>query len=258
MKTKRQLLLILIFVGIIFALILYGCKKDDNPVTPQSPLSETDAANLIAASLGGSASTNGISSQIEEAATVAGGGGLGKRSDSQSSLIPGFDTTIVKSDTIGLYSYHYTFHYSYSFSNFGNRLDFLYTMKGVYDTPRVSSDDSANASLVITHIVDADTQYTLNETYLRLGSQSSKVGDKVQFTSTISIMLANIKVSKSTKKIQSGTGTISVSGQTNDGRSFSFTATILFVGNQQAILSVNSRSFNVNLVTGTATELSPD
>ena len=68
MKTKRQLLFIPMFIGIILVLIVSGCKKDDNPVTPQSPLSESQVADIVAASLGGGGSTNGLSAQIEDAA----------------------------------------------------------------------------------------------------------------------------------------------------------------------------------------------
>src|ERR1041385_1483095 len=158
-KPRSSSFQILFTIILIAAAILFGCKKDDNPATVHSVLSENEVANLIAASLGGSTSTNGLSAQLEEAATVAAGGNLGNQVAGSKVQIPGFDTTIVKSDTIGSYSYKYTIHYSYNFLNLGNRLDFFYAMKGFYDIPRISSDDSAEASLVLTHIVDADRQY---------------------------------------------------------------------------------------------------
>lgn len=244
------------FCRVLFSVLLVtffptSCKNSDNPAQTQSSVTQEVVADMIAASLGGSASTNGLSAQMEEAATVAGGAPFPKSAGELDLRM--IDTTVVRQGTIGNFSYYYIFHYSFVFSNFGNKLDFNYSMRGTFDTPRIASDDSANASIVITHIIDPDSQYTLNANYLRLGSQSSKVGNRVQFTSTITWTLTDVKISKSSNSINSGTGVITVAGQVSTGGSFNYYATITLLGNQQASLTMNSRVYLINLATGTAT-----
>ena len=203
MKTR----LTITALAIAGALILAGCKTESTVVSAPE-INENDVADMIAGSLGGSASTNGVSSQIEEAASLAAGGSLGMRGESE----PSFDTTFVRARSIGPYSYYYVFHYSIGFSDLVNRLDFAYTMKGVYDTPRLSSDDSASAAFTLTQILAPDSQYTVNATYTRRGSQTSKVRNRNRFTSLISVTLDSLKVSKATGRIQAGSASVAVSG----------------------------------------------
>ena len=244
MKTLSFVFVSALLSGVF---IISGCKNETTSTTSSAALSDDDAANLIAASLAGKSSTNGLTAQMEDAASYAAGGPLGKRTSAE------WDTTIVRSDTIGAYSYNYLFRYSAEFSNFGNRLDVTYSMHGTYDIPRFSSDDSANAGMTITHIIDPDSEYTFNVTYVRLGSETSKIGNRRSFTSTISIMLTNVKVGKASRRVNSGTASATVSGQISGGRSFSYFVTINFLGNQVATVSFKGKTYSVNLTTGTAT-----
>jgi hypothetical protein len=124
-------------------------------------------------------------------------------------------------------------------------------MRGTFDTPRVASDDSANAVFDISGIFTG--QYLVfNGNYLRLGSQTIKVREDRSVSSEISANLTNVNVDKATRMVQSGDALISVTIQGSGGNSFSYEATVTFGGNFTATMVINGRTFLVNLQTGTA------
>ena len=248
-KYLHSLTLLLCAVGVASVAVI-GCGKNLSPTDSQSAITEDDAADVVAASMGGSSSSEGLSAQLKLAAEL----GSGPTAPDAPATIDGitFDTTIVR-QAFGLgYSYRYTYYISYLFSNLGNTLDLSYAMKGVYDLPRMSSDDSANAVLNLNHIVDSNATLTVNGSYLRLGSQQFKVRDQLSITSQITMSLTNVEVDKFTKLIQSGTATVSISVQASNGRSFSRTGTITFDGNQRATLLLGARLFILDLIRGEA------
>ena len=241
---------ILLCTVMIASLAVIGCGKNQSPADSQSAITEDDAADVVAASIGGSSSSEGLAAQLKLGADL---GSVPVAPDAPGSLDGiTFDTTIVR-QAFGLgYSFRYTYYISYQFSNLGNTLDFSYAMKGVYDLPRMSSDDSANAALAFDHIVDSNPTLTVNGSYLRLGSQQFKVRDKLSITSQITISLTNVEVDKGTKLIQSGTAFVSIAAQASNGRRFTSTGTITFDGNQQATLLLGARRFILDLVRGEA------
>lgn len=229
-----------------------GCKNaDDGLPGPSNAVPTRIVADLAAAALGGGSATQGIAAQLEGAAVYAGGGNFPKRAG-EADIRP-FDTTIVRDGGNGWATYHYEFTYSISVTNFGNRMSILYSMRGTFDTPRMSSVDSANGSITFDHIIDADTVYLVNSAYTRRGTQQSKVDEELEFTSTITSSLTDVRISKATNQIVSGAGTMTVSGELSTGGSFSYTVSVLFLGSQQAMLTVNGVSYMANLAVGTAT-----
>ena len=196
---KRHSIILAALVGFTGLLFFSGCKKTDNPVGPPGSVSNAIVADVVAASLGGSASTHGLSAQMEEAAVVAGSGSFPK--GSAGTDLRSFDTTIVREGTHGSFSYHYTFRYSIAFANVGNTLNFHYSMDGTFETPRLSSIDSASATMSVTHIIDADSLYTLNTTYLRTGDKETKGDSPVEFTSRITSTFSEVKISKDRKSV---------------------------------------------------------
>jgi hypothetical protein len=243
---------LVIFPLAAFLLLLSGvdgCKKNDDAVDPSSTayLTEDDAADAFANVLAGGQGTCGFTAQVEEAATVAAGTVIPKTSTTASTL---FDTTVTRQRN-GTYSYNYLFHYSYGLAA-ANRFAFSYTMKGMYETPRMSSADSAAASLEVTNLLAGQT-YTVVALYNRYGSQISKVRNKVSFRSTITISITDLLVDKTTKRITGGNATVSMSGQTSSARAYAFAGTVTFLGAQQATLVINGRTFILDLALGTVT-----
>jgi len=241
---------LILLVSLLAALALVsGCKNDDSSTNPEDTVSLTvdDAADAFASALGGSAGTGGLTAQLEEAAAIAGGGSLGKTGQAYGIL---FDTTITR-QRVGTYSYSYTFHYSFGIAN-ANQFDFSYTMKGTYETPRMTSSDSAAATLQVSNLLTGQA-YSVTGIYNRYGTQVSKVRNWARFSSTITFSFTALEVDKATKRISGGTATLSMSGQTEAGRIFAYTATVTFLGNHQATLIIGGKTYTGNLVLGEAT-----
>lgn len=232
-------------VLLVFAFSSTGCNND-NSLSSQSSMTEAEAAAIIANGLGSSSSTYGLTGQIEELAGVANGGTLRKGTGEQQAAL---DTiTIIRSRT-AVYSYNYRFHFSYGLV--GSHFDFEYDMRGTYDTPRMSSDDTAHASYQITNL-QADT-LLVNGTYWRLGKQASKLADQKEFNSEIIATLTNIGVSKTTKTVTGGTVTFTLIGKFSDGSVVSLTGTVTYLGNHKATIVVNGKKFDANVDTGDVT-----
>jgi hypothetical protein len=209
-------------------------------------MTEAEAAAIIANSLGSSSSTYGLTAQIEELASVANGGTLRKEAGEQQAAL---DTVTITRSRTAVYSYNYRFRFIYGLV--GSHFDFVYDMRGTYDTPRMSSDDTAHASFQITNL-QLDT-LLVNGTYWRLGLQTSKLADQKQFNSEILATLVNIGVSKTTKTVTGGTITFTLIGKFSDGSAISLTGTLTYQGNHRAILVVNGKTFNVNVDTADVT-----
>ena len=241
---------ILLLIPLLAALVIVpGCKNDDSGTNPGDAVSLTvdDAADAFASALGGSTGTGGLTAQMEEAAAVAGGGSLGKAVQSYGIL---FDTTITR-QRVGTYSYSYSFHYSFGIAN-ANQFNFSYTMKGTYETPRMTSSDSAAATLQVSNILTGQA-YSVTGIYNRYGTQVSKVRNWARFSSTITFSFTALEIDKTSKRISGGTATLSMSGQTDAGRIFAYTATVTFLGSQQATLIIGGKAYSVNLALGEAT-----
>jgi hypothetical protein len=250
--SNIKVLCIVMLSSIVFIL---GCQSGLTPVPQKPDVTENDIADVIASSLGGSTSTNGLTVQIGEAATVAGGGVLSKRSRGEIAAAVSVDTTIMRHDTSGADGYEFTFHYSYAFSTGGDTLDFGFKMDGISFNSALLSNDSAVSSIRFTGIVGPDSQYTVNGVYLRSGTQAFYVRDQNSFTSADSVILTNVKVKKTTGQIQSGSASISVLGKTPNNNFFSYSATLTFSGSQLATLHINGKTYSINLASGIATPI---
>lgn len=216
-----------------------GCG-DDNSVDATGGLTESDAALIVASSFGAGASTYGLTGQIEETASLATGGGFGKSGEPAVTLR---ETTLTRQKTVGVYTYSYTFHFLYGLV--GTSFDVLYDMKGTYSTPRMSSNDSANAVLHFTDLLA--NPVALNGTYLRLGSQTFRVGETKQLNTSIQATLTNITVDKNTKRVTGGTVALTITAERDNGSTISLDGTLTFLGNHQATLVINGKTYTLNL-----------
>jgi hypothetical protein len=234
--------------ALLAVVLLAGCK-DEESVSSEVVLSDSEAASLVGASLAGGQSTYGLSAQAADAAALVADGGPGKV---VGYAAPDFDTTVTRqwSGTWGnrTYSYNYTFNFSYEFTLGG--LTYGYAMHGIYDTPWMSSDDSAAAAWSLTGMPGAP--FTLNGTYQRWGSQASKVLARNSFTSLITMTLTSVTIDRDTRQITGGTAAGVVQGESTTGRAFSYTYTVTFLGNQAATVVINGVTFNVDLNSGEA------
>jgi len=235
-SISRDLLALLTVIALATAA---GCNGDDS-VSSGNGLTESDAASIVASSFGTGSSTNGLTGQIESGASLATGGSFGKADAFALALR---ETTITRQKTSGVYTYNYTFHFTYGLV--GESFDVLYDMKGTYSTPRMSSDDSANAVLHFTNLLA--NPITLNGTYVRLGSQTFRVGDADQLTTTLQAVLTGVTIDRNTRRVTGGTVALSITAARDDNSTITLTGTLTFLGNGLATLVINGKTFNLNL-----------
>jgi len=245
LPMRTQVFVVALALG---AVLVTGCKDDDSAVDPTSSVSlaTDDAADAIASALGGSEATSGLTTQIEELASVTGGGSLGKV---DGALGISVDTTFTRQRT-GTYAYSYSYHYNFSLVN-ANQFSFTFTMHGMYETPRMASNDSSNGVFQVSNLLIGQN-YLIAGTYNRYGSQASKVRNQVQFRSNLVFSTQDLQVDKNTHRVTSGTATITFYGQSSTGNAFAYTATVTFMGNRTATMAMAGKTYTLNLALGQA------
>ncbi len=233
-------------------LLCSGCKKSDNTSTgPASTTSEGDAGNIVAGALGGGDATGGMAAQVADGASIAMGMGLPSSSLGKTDMV-NVDTTVVRQFVGALRQYSYTFMYHWLFSN--SQLTFSYTMRGGYSTPILAGQDSAIAAYTIGGIGGPDTMLTFQGSYTRLGFETLKTKNNARVYTYTTVTFTGLGVSKRNRSIMSGTANVSIQGyDESTGAKFFFSCTLTFIGNQQASMIVNGKTFIIDLSNGTAT-----
>jgi hypothetical protein len=240
----------LYFLCLTFIIFFVGCQKDT--VAPEITITETDAADVLGSAL--ASSSKGLIWQLGIGAEVADSGEiplLGKISAAP------IETTVTKQGSFGGYSYLYTARYRYEFSLLNDSLSFQYWLRGSYSTPRISADDSVWAGLMITQFLGRDS-CMINGTYNRSGTHTLKIREQKQFTSQITATLTNVVFDKVTKRALYGNITVTVSGESSTGNTFSYSGVLSIYGNEQVFLILNDMVYELDLVTGNATWIPDD
>lgn len=230
MKSANRFFSDALLLTALMTLFLWSCKKDSASSAAATTVTVDVAADAVTEAI--TPESAGMVMQTETAVVIVNDNDLSCGVESDTS----FSGTNVQGAAVT---------YSYALSS--NRLltcnnsvpssfQFNFLGKSAYDTPRISSNDSSNAQFTVTGLEPGASQFLLNEKYVRNGSEASNVGNKASFSSTIIIQSSNIVVDKSTQQIVSGSASVNISGATSDGKSFSYSGTITFLGNKQATL----------------------
>lgn len=233
---KRVRISLLLVAGILFA--ISSCKKDDDTSTTTA-VSEEEIAEAVSESV--STPSGGLVVQSTAAAGYSSdlmNGRIGAKASDQCGIL--HDTTVAGASETGAtitFSYNFNWNWLLTCNNIvPQTFIFNYAGKTSYDAVRMSSNDSSKANITVTGLGIDSTYYVFNQTYTRNGSQISKINQKRSFTSLISIVSSDIRISKTTLKILSGTATVTVTGEGSGGRSFSYGGTITFLGGEKATL----------------------
>ena len=215
-----------------------ACKKDASTST-SATVTEADAAQMTSDAV--SSSTGGMSAQTTSSVTLyagttttAEGCGLNK------------DTTITASYSSGNYSFGYTLSWAYDVSCDTHVATLNYNGNSSYSGLLTTISGSCVGEDVLSGIASSATYYTLNGSFERKGNATSKVGEMKSFTSDLKISTTNATVDKTTDEITGGTATVTLTGATSGGKSFSFGGTLTFLGGKTGKLVLNSgTSYNL-------------
>lgn len=257
MKTLRLSLVLLMMAG------AFSCKKDNNASNSSATSVTTDqVADIAASSLAeNSAGLASVTDNIAiNAQTLNSTNGLTVNSNGQStsSLRQACGTTLSDSLTTSLtidsVSINYFFKYSHTLNcNTSNQPDNLANAiiyHGSFDGPRLTSTNAGSATVTIAGLTQAATNFVVNGEYKRAGTFQSKIGNKASGNTNVDIVITNLTIAKTTRKIVSGTGTISITGTSPKSGAFSYTGTIVFNSDETATLTINSNVYTINLITG--------
>ena len=255
MKTTFKLsLVILLMLG------AFSCKKDSNN-SASSSVTTDQVADIAAGSL--AENSEGLASVTDDIAVNAQAVSSTSNLTINSTQAPSsvhqecgttLTDSVTRSLTIDSVTLDYFFKYTHTLNcnsssqpdNIANAL----TYHGDFNGPRLTSTNSGTATVTIAGLTQGATNFVVNGEYKRAGSFQSKVGNKASGNSSVDITVTNLTITKSTRKIASGNGTISITGTGPKGVTFSYTGTIVFNGDGTATLTINSTVYTINLVTG--------
>jgi len=254
MKTLR------LSIAAFLLLAVFSCKKDNN--SSSASVTSDQAADIAASSL--ASNSYGVTSMTDAVASNA--QGLASIGSSQSVNSLGVSehhqecgTTLTDSATFSGSSSSVTFDYFVKYSHTLNcnvnaqpdNIVNALTYHGNFDGPRVTTAATGTANATIAGLTAGATNFVINGEYKRQGSFTSKVGNKASGNSDIDIVVTNLLLSKPGRHIVSGTATITVTGSTSKGGSFSYTGNLLFNGDGTATLTVTGgASYVINLDSG--------
>jgi hypothetical protein len=238
MKIKNKAPKIFIAALFVTSLACYvsSCKKDAASTSTATTVTETDAVELTTDAV--VPSSGGLSNQASSSVDIY--------NKSKAKLTCG----VAKDSTFSLVSaasaslaYDYAFNWNYVLTCDGllpSQLTYNFTGTGSYAGPRMSSNDKSTGGFVMTGFGASTSQYLVSATYNRTGSTTSKILRQLTFTSDLTIKSSNIAVDKTTEEIVSGTATVTLTGTSSAGKTFSFAGTLTFLGNKKATLVLNS------------------
>lgn len=221
------------------ALALTACEKDQSVITPDEVAVIIEGALMM--------DSEGAAAGISEVVSIAEKFTLDAPSLSCGQTA---DTTFSRSLSNTRITADYTASANWTLQcnqfNVPQRIVMNLQSSGTYTTPRVSSNDNGTGSLTVSNLVTGPN-FLINGSCTRNGSQTRLLRNGNGATSTVAITLTNVAVSKTTRKIQSGSAEVLITGQGSDGQTINSTGSIVFNGDGTATLSINGRTYTITL-----------
>ena len=227
-------------IVLVFVFTMTSCSKDDTD-SNNADVTEAEAVDAIESSL--AKETNGLAKTVETTSETA--------DDTSIECGQLYNDSYSENYDNGNYSYSYAVSRDYELTctteGSPDILAYQLNFNGMYETPRMSSDDSTTVNWLISDLGATETSSNFNGSYLREGTQISKVRNMNTFESTISYTLSNLVVNKNTYQILSGSAQVSFVGISSTGNQYNFTGLLTFNGDNTATLVLNGNTYVINL-----------
>ncbi len=177
------------------------------------------------------------------------------------------DSGIIVSATAGnVGDWNYNWYYTHKLIVDGYltplQVNSTFNYSGGLDIPRYTSSHSGNGSFVYTNLgtgvislsvpgsYTVDSLWTLNGTFTREATHTSKITAKV-ITSKTTLTFDDCKVyTDGSKKIKSGSAGITISGSVPSIGEFSYNGRIYFNGTGEGNLEINGKTYIISLTQG--------
>lgn len=241
-------------LALIFVFALSSCNKEDNP-SPNQAISNDESADEVAGFISSDVSTT--SSDLDFLIKDAQNGRLATNGRTEACGVS-YDTIINRSFSGTYLTFNYTLQYGYNLSctNVGVPSTLTYTVNssGSRSGNRLTSQGTSVGALSAAGFEVSKSSYSVNGTFNRTHAVTQKNGAQKTFNSQLETTLSNLSVNKSTKVIQGGTASITASGTSSSGGSYTYTALVVFNGDGTADVTINSSAYQVNTKTGQVTK----
>jgi hypothetical protein len=240
LRSKSAILFVLVAAGISMA--VPACKKDDD--TKSAPaLSETEVSAVVAQSL--SANSGGILSQTNSSIDITNRIAAPRQGAKTTSEYCG--TSLNDSINISSDVFTYAMKWSYLLTCTTEKepqsLAVSFAGRVKLQTEKLTLNDSSVVKFKLTGLESDSTLLVFNQTFNRIGSMKV-VSDSssVTYATLLSYIAADVKVEKATRRIVSGTAAINVSGVSTTGKSFSYSGTVTYTGDNKATFAIKGGS----------------
>lgn len=234
-----------ILFAIIGGLFIVSCSdNDDNTMTQTQAITEEEALEIVEASL--AEESAGIEETTYEYA---------KTYEEETSLEVQCDQEVSDSYTFtyngAIVQAAYDFNWSYIIScnelSVPQSASFNSSGSGTYTTARIESDDSSRFTATVTGLQPTSSAIIFNATFQRDGTQQLKTNQiSKSVTSEFNSTLVDLVVSKSDYEVDSGMGTFTLTGSSNEGN-FSFEGSLVFNGDNTATVIINGNEYTIDL-----------
>lgn len=240
----------LIFIIAVSFIGLTACKKLQVK-TDGTSISNEEAALMIAGSLAsGSNGLNALSNDISlsSQALYSNNNGCG---------VTHIDTVLHQnlpgSAIIYNFKHKITSKLNCNANKQADNVNSTLTFSGNYNGPKLSAMANGSTNVTVAGLTPAATAYVINGQFKNMGTFKLKSDTTRAGTISVDISLKNLVVSKATvtnhPMITSGTATCSITGNSPKG-AFLFDGTIAFPGYNEAILTLGTNSYSINLSSG--------
>ena len=227
----------------VFGLFIVSCSDDDNNSTTQA-ITEQEAVVLVEASMakesaGVEETTYEYAKTYEEETSM----NVQCNQQASDSYNYSYNGSVVQA------TYNYSWNYTITCNglNIPQSATFNAAGNGTYSTPRIASNDSSTFTATVTGLQPAATAMTFNATYQRTGTQELTTNQTTRSLNTdFNASLVNLVVGKTDYEVDSGTGSFTLTGTTNQGN-FNYTGTIVFNGNKTATITINGNQYTIDL-----------
>ncbi|UPK68254.1 hypothetical protein [Chitinophaga filiformis] len=238
--SKATLLLLVVAAGISFGIT--SCSKDDD-TKQNSGVTQEQAASVVSQTV---INQGGIVEQVNQTTVLVAamearqaGGKLSDFCGKQT------DGSISHDGTANGVTFNYKLSWLYSLactSDVPTLFTFNFKGNTMFETDKFKTTDSSTASYKLGGLSSNSTAWELSQTFDRAGKFVSKTTDLPSFTSAVHYESVNIKVSKETHEIVSGSATVKITGADSKGNVFKYEGTITFQGNKKAVFTVSGGS----------------
>ncbi len=233
---------------LILSMVFFGtaCNKDANDTPKEEAITTEETIALVEAALMEGA--EGITHEVEDAVEVA--ELVLEKTLNNTYCGLSKDSTLSRSlnrpRLAGEYSTTWMWMLNCNEQEIPVNLTFARKASGSYESLRLISDDQANSDWVLDNLVYG-TEYVLNGTYKREGTQASKVRAQNTFSSTVEFTVTDLSVGKIKRRINSGSANLLITGQASTGESFSISGTVEFLGDGVATVTINGEVYEIDL-----------